>query len=484
MKSIRAILLLALAAIAPAAEAETRKPNVLFIVADDLRGDIGAFGNPAVKTPQLDRLAQRAVRFERAYCQLPWCNPSRVSFLTGLRPDTTRVLDLDTLPDAHLGDRAAFLPRHFKANGYWTSRVGKIYHESKPQGKWPDDPRSWDVSERGHGGAFGKKIVAHKTFHGRGARGDFLQYTVYDVPEEETPEYRLATRGIELLEQGAKKAAAQGGKPFFVAVGFHKPHLKWQMPKKYWDLYDPAKIPLAPEPPLAAQKIPPGAGVGNPQQAPLSDANRREAIAAYYACISYIDAQIGRLLDSLDRLGVAEQTIVVVIGDHGYNLGEHGGAWEKVKLWEDTCRTPLLIAAPGCAGKGQPSRRIVEFIDIFPTLVDLCALPPPVQKLAGVSLRPLLEKPDAKWERPAFTLVPQVNPKGEASAVRGRSIRTERWRYTEWGASGQGAAQFYDHAADPHEFNNLAADPQHAATGAELSKLLREQAAADAAAMP
>ena len=299
------------------------RPNVLLILADDMRADVGAFGNAVVKTPSLDRLAKRAVRFERAYCQVPWCNPSRTSLLSGLHPETTRVLGNGTLPDAHLGDRAVFLPEHFKTHGYWTARIGKVFHDLPDFQKWVDAPRFWDDSERGHGGAYGNKIVAHKIIHGRGTRADVLRYTVYDVPPEQTPEYQLASRGIELIERGATVR-----KPWLVAVGFHKPHLAWQTPKKYWDLYDPTKTPLAAEPPPAEQHIPPGAGGGNPQQAPVSDAERREAIAAYYACISYVDEQVGRLLDALDKSGQSANTIVLFAGDNGYNLGEHGSAWE------------------------------------------------------------------------------------------------------------------------------------------------------------
>jgi uncharacterized sulfatase len=455
------------------------RPNVLLILADDMRSDIGAFGNPTVQTPHLDRLAARGVRFERAYCQVPWCNPSRTSMLSGLKPETTRVLGNGTLSDAHLGDRATFLPEHFKSQGYWTARVGKIFHDTPEFQAWASAPRFWDVSDRGHGGAFGKKVAAHKVIHGRGTRQDVLQYTVYDVRPEDTPEYALATRGIELMQAGAAS-----GKPWLVGVGFHKPHLAWQVPRVYWDRYDPSKIPLEPEPPLAEQDIPVGAGAGNTQVAPVSDAERRDAIAAYYACISYVDDQVGRLLDALDASGQADRTIVVFAGDHGYNLGEHYGAWEKMKLWEDTCRLPLILAQPGAAGRGRPSRRIVEWLDLYPTLIDLCGLPQPRQTLDGVSLRPLLNDPNAPWDRAAFTLVPVAEGSDAPDAkIRGRTVRTSRWRYTEFGQGNPGARQLFDHESDPRELHNLADDPAHAATVAELRALLhagRRQPAADA----
>jgi uncharacterized sulfatase len=438
------------------------RPNVLFIVADDLCTHVGAYGDKVVQTPHFDALAARGVRFERAYAQYPVCNPSRISFLSGLRPDTTRIYGNDaalrtTLPDA------VTLPQRFRENGYFTASISKIFHvsqwdprrpEDKP-GTWKlDDARSWDF-----------RINTKPT--DLGTKGDRLHLAGGPQPND-VLNFRLMAEGDDDDQddgQAVRDAIAllemKRDKPFFLAVGFRRPHAAWIAPKKYFDLY-----------PLASLRLPdPGPREGVP---PIAFTNPKpnygvpedmlKMLQAYYASTTFMDAQLGRLLAALDRTGQAANTIIVMIGDHGWHLGEHG-LWHKGTLFEESARAPLVIVAPGARGKGRATTRIVEFVDLFPTLADLCGVPAPAG-LAGVSLRPLLENPDAAWSRPAFTQVQRAGNK------MGRSVRTDRWRYTEWD-EGRAGAELYDHAADPGEFSNLADSPSLRAECARFSRLLR-----------
>lgn len=436
---------------------KARKLNVLFIAVDDLRPRLGCYGDRMAKTPSIDSLAGRSVRFERAYCQFPLCNPSRSSFLSGRYPAATRVFDNDawvreTVPDL------VTLPGHFRAQGYFTAYTGKIFHGGL------DDEKSWV-----EGGQPRTRLPEGAEERRRRKREDARsQGILYNYPwkavegdGEDQGDHRTATRAIALLEKHKNQ-------PFFLAVGFSKPHTSYVAPKKYFALHDPVKMPLpidfAPRPTVAPGAPAAALPVRNTDLFSSVDATpekAREAIAAYFAATSFMDAQVGRVLDALTRLKLWSNTAVVLFGDHGYHLGEKGKWSKHSSLYEVAARVPLLVYAPGARGNGQASGRTVELVDLYPTLVALAGLPAPAG-LHGQSLAPLLDDPKAPWDHPAYTV---------AGPLRGISVRTERHRFTEWSGE-NGGAELYDHEADPHELKNLARDPKHAATVAQMTKLL------------
>ena len=437
------------------------KLNVLFIAVDDMNNDLGCYGHPLVKSPNIDRLAAQGVRFDRAYCQFPLCSPSRSSLMTGLRPDTTRVFDLQYRFRQGLPD-VVTLSQCFGQQGYYAARVGKIYHYGNPGDigtSGLDDPASWQEFYNPAGRdktALEKDIINYTPKRGLGASMSLLADKT--GKDEEHTDGKVATQAIELLEK--HKDA-----PFFLAVGFYKPHCPYIAPQKYFDLYPLEKIALpeiaadvktnVPAPAFAATQPWPYLGATAEQA--------REGKRAYYAAISFVDAQIGRVLAALDRLGLRENTLVVFWSDHGYSLGERG-LWAKQSCFEESARMPLIIAPPAAKSAGKMCARTVELLDLYPTLADLAGVTPP-KDLQGVSLRPLLENPATPWMRPAFTQV-------QRGGFPGHSVRTERWRYTEWDRGAKGA-ELYDHTADPGELRNLATDPAHAATVAELKALLK-----------
>jgi uncharacterized sulfatase len=436
------------AARAASAATPPRRTNVLFIAVDDLNCALGCYGHPLVKTPNIDRLASRGVRFEHAYCQYPLCNPSRTSFLSGRRPDVTKVLDNNTPPRTTLGKGAVFLPEYFKAQGYFTARVGKIAH-----GRFEHTVK-WDVSEHAVKGEGDKKD--------KGEDGEALDLTwrATERRDEDEPDGRTARRVVQLLDK-------HKGGPFFLAAGFHKPHLPFVAPKKYFDLYPPERIALPKEPAGVRKGVPAVAFTHTKGDETMTDRQKRQAIAAYYACVSFIDAQVGVLLEAMDRLKLWDNTVVVFLSDHGFHLGEHGGLWRKMCLFEEATHVPLLIAAPG--KKPGTSPRLAELLDLYPTLTDLCGLPAPAG-LEGRSLKPLLDDPKRAWDRAvAYTIVARDRKKGEP--LIGRTVRSERYRYTEWGDEKQ--AELYDHRGDPRELRNLANDVKHAAVLAQMRRHLQ-----------
>jgi iduronate 2-sulfatase len=436
-------------------------PNVLLVMADDLNNDLGAYGHRMVKTPNLDRLAARSVRFDRAYSQFPLCSPSRVSLLTGRRPDTTRVHDLvtdfrTTLPDV------VTLPQAFKRTGYVSARVGKIYHYGNPGQigtSGLDDPASWDevVNPRG----VDKDEEPHVTnlTPARGL-GSALAYYASPAPDEAHTDGKVAAETIALLEKYQDR-------PFFIGAGFYRPHCPFIAPRKYFDLYPLDRIRTPAFSPADLEGIPRAAWFTTPPNWDVPPEGLRETIRAYYASITFLDANVGRVLDALDRLGLADRTIVVFISDHGYHLGDRG-QWMKQTLFEHSTRAPLLIAGPGVAAKGRASQRIVEFLDVYPTLVALAGVPAP-PGLEGRSLISLLKDTRARWEHAALS---QVRRGGQAKSYMGYSVRTADWRYTEWDGGAQGV-ELYDEDDDPGERRNLAADPKHRGRVAELQRLLR-----------
>ena len=431
----------------------TAKPNVLFIAADDLSCALGCYGDPIAKTPHLDRLAATGTCFLNAYNQLPLCNPTRASVMTGLRPDTIKVYDLDR----HFRDEvpeAVTLSQQFMKHGWWAGRVGKIYHYNVPASIGTDgfdDAPSWQNTINPIGR---DKTDEHLVFNAEPHRkiSAALSWLAADGKDEEQTDGMIATEAIKLMEE--KK-----GKPFLVAAGFFRPHTPFVAPKKYFDMYplETLRLPYAPN--NDREDVPTAAFAHNcpiPHYG-LDEVTCLKAMQAYYACVSFIDAQVGRMLDALDRLELTDNTIVVFWSDHGYHLGEHNGIWQKRTLFEQGAKAPLIIRNPMAETKGQPCRRIVEFVDIYPTLTELAGLPTPKQ-VEGRSLKRLLDNPLTQWNGTAITQVLRPADNRLKEHVMGRSIRTERWRYSDWG-EGKYGEELYDHFADPMEFNNLALNP-------------------------
>lgn len=413
--------------------------NVLFIVADDLRDHLGCYGNSVVKSPNIDRLAARGVRFDRAYVQYPVCNASRSSFLTGLRPDQTGVVNNTTLLRDKLPDVVTF-PQLLKANGWHSAAFGKIFHlgggrNQALRTKWMDLPKSWDTAE-----VFAPTAIGQRKLAGRNLTGGSLRWCHWAMADGEDDDQRdgqNARAGIERIE-------SLGDKPWLLAIGFHKPHDPFIAPKKYFDLYPEESLKLYRDPAgmTPAPSLAVGFGAYGRAFSQFTDRERLEFKRAYYAGISFVDAQVGRLLDTLDRLKLWDRTMVIFMSDHGYHLGERDW-WNKNTLFERSCRTPLIIAAPGV--KSGVANGLVEFVDLYPTIADLCGVKPP-EGLAGQSLRPLLDEPLGSGKSAAFTIV------SRGQNQRGDSIRTDRWRYIEWS---DGKRELYDHEADQEDTRNV-----------------------------
>ena len=441
--------------------AASERKNILFVAADDQNTALGCYGHPIVQTPNLDRFARRAMVFDRAYCQFPLCQPSRTSLLSGRRPETTRVLNLQTPTREFLGD-AVFLPEHFRKAGYFTAHAGKIYHT----GAHAEDPRSWDEEMRDSDKQSPANTIV-KEGKVAGPRGHSFAWSSTNQSDEETPDGIFARTAAGYMERAVKER-----KPFFVATGFRRPHSPYSAPQKYFDLYDPARIPLPATPASHIQKMPPASYNYEPLATPLPDATVRDYLRAYYACVSFMDAQFGVLLSAMDRLNLWGNTIVVFFGDHGYHLGDHGGLWHKQSLYEASARVPLIVYAPQRRGMGQRSARLVELVDLYPTLTGLCGQPTPAG-LEGTSFIPLLDTPQRAWKQAAFTMVGRAATPGPAPQqilFTGKTMRTERYRYTEWDEAKRGV-ELFDCQRDPEELDNLAGRPQYAA----LERQLKEQ---------
>lgn len=431
------------------------RPNVLFLMSDDLRPELGCYGHAQVKTPHIDALAAAGVRFERAYVQFPLCNPSRSSMLTGRYPTTTGVLD-NRAWFGGLHPEFVSLPRHFKDNGYVTLRSGKIFHGGI------DDTDAW--TEGGE----------ERNFDGPrrpdGPRPNYQRTSDREVRLEgdgaSHGDYRAADRAIEFLK-------AHKDEPFFLACGFTKPHSPPTAPEKFFEMYDPATVPL----PVDFQPRPtvpegfPKASVParNGDLFINRDASReaaQEMIRAYWASLTWMDWNLGRVISELDRLGLRDKTVIVFWGDHGYHLGEKGKWSKHGSLLEIGTRVPLIILAPGAQGNGRACPRIVESVDIYPTLIELCGLPQP-KGLQGDSLAPLLADPEALWDKPAFSV------SGNNNRLAGVAVRTERYRYAEYDGA-NGGALLFDEMADPHETKNLAEEPGMAEVLRELAAKVRQ----------
>ncbi|MBM3860324.1 MAG: sulfatase [Verrucomicrobia bacterium] len=445
-----------------------QRPNVLFIAADDLRNDLGCYGNTLVKAPNFDRLAKRGVVFNRAYCQQALCNPSRASLLTGLRPDTLRIWDLPTHFRSAVPE-VVTLPQYFKQHGYFTQNIGKIFHNwiHEIQG----DPASWSVPAVMHFANHGAdKPVVDGAPPPNLAKD--LKCEQCDVPDEAYFDGRVAKLAVEALRELKSKS-----QPFFLAVGFWKPHSPFNAPKRYWDLYRREDIPM-PNPADWPQDAPRVAWHNSREI--LTEKGReltpdavREIRHGYLANISYLDAQLGKVIDELDRLQLAQNTIIVFWSDHGFHLGEHT-LWAKTSNFELDARVPMFIAAPKI--KAARTDALAELLDLYPTLVELCGLPMP-KGLDGVSLVPVLKNPRRSIKPAALTQHPRPAYYKGAPETMGYSLRAQNFRYIEWRDWKTGAVvarELYDHKTDGSETRNVAADPSRAADVRNVAKLLEQ----------
>lgn len=444
------------------------RPNVLFLAVDDLRVELGCYGDTVVQSPNIDMLASQGTLFRRAYCQQALCNPSRASLLTGLRPDTLGITDLpthfrDVFPDI------VTLPQLFKQHGYFTQNIGKVFHNWR-QDEHRGDAPSWSVPAVMH-------YASHSTDKPQ-TKGplppnasDVPRTECYDVPDDAYFDGRIADLAVDAIRELHDRS-------FFLAVGFWKPHLPFNAPKKYWDLYDRSQLtlPVNPDPPtdVPAIAMHDSRELLRGFKQPLTDPQVLALRRGYYAAISYLDTQIGKVLRELDRQNLRRKTIVVFWSDHGFHLGEHA-LWCKTSNFELDARVPMIVSLPGQTD-GAVSDSLVELLDLYPTLADLCQLPAP-KNLQGISLRPILADPTAIVKDAAFTQHPRpaYAPAGAAPEVMGHSIRTDEYRYTEWRKTSSDelvARELYDHQKDPRETVNIAADAEFAGVVDELAKRL------------
>jgi len=437
-------------------------PNVLFLICDDLNCDLGCYGHPMVQSPNIDKLAQRGVRFDNAYCQYPLCGPSRASFMTGLYPEQTQVLGnaqfvREKLRHVHT------MSQIFRTDGYFATRIGKVYHYGVPRNIGTggyDDPESWDytINPRGR-----DKTDEHLVFSLiPGQYGGTLSWLAADGSDEEQTDGIGATEAIELLAEYARS-----GQRFFLAVGLFRPHTPYVSPKKYFDMYEPGdiEVPQIPSGYLDTLPQPARRSISRKKEhLNLSKELQRQVIQAYYASVTFADAQVGRVLEALKATGLEDDTIVVFTSDHGYHMGEHGH-YQKTTLFENAARVPLIIARPGAAANGQSSPALAEMVDFYPTLADLRELTPP-DYVAGVSLASVLEDVDQQPRDSALT-----------QYASGYSLRTSRYRFTEWGDRGVDGTELYDHTTDPDEMVNLAGHTDRADVVDRLSTRLRERVA-------
>ncbi|WP_395095006.1 sulfatase-like hydrolase/transferase [Armatimonas sp.] len=466
------------------AQAPPTKPNVLFIAVDDLRPELGCYGNTVIKSPNIDRLAKSGMVFLQAYCQQAVCSPSRSSLLTGRRPDATKVWDLVTHFRAALPD-AVTLPQTFKQNGYHTAALNKIYHHGYEDGRswsephWYSSGQTIDTDQTDYtkrtvvrvpGGVkeFSKELPTADADDPKAKKGPAFERS--PKPEDQLPDGAAAAEAVKRLH-----SLKQTGKPFFLAVGMAKPHLPFISPQKYWDLYDPSKIPGADNDTLP-EGAPKFAGHDNgelhgypniPAGNPISPELSRELRHGYYAAISYMDAQVGKVLDALKAEGLDKNTIVVLWGDHGWQLGDHG-LWHKHTNFERATHAPLIISVPGMKNAGKKTVSLAEFVDIYPTLAELAGLSVPVG-LDGTSLKPILDNPSASVKKVAISQYPRS---ADGEPVMGYSVRDPRWRLTLWRSRKTNATiatELYDEQNDPKELVNVASKPENAVIIARLT---------------
>jgi iduronate 2-sulfatase len=467
----------------PGINLKSTKPNVLFIAVDDLRTELGCYGNIRIKSPNIDQLASEGILFERAYCQEPICMATRASLLSGYRPTHSNIYNCESLKK--LVPDALTLNKYFAKNGYDVWATGKIYHykeDHKDQfgNQWVTAQGKWQG--RGYLSAEAIQQVneyaeEYENIRGGESAGRGPAFEAPDVPDNAYEDGAQADLAIAQLTK-----FKQSKNPFFMAVGFRKPHLPFNAPKKYWDMYNEKDMQLANNPflPKGATEFTPynfeelRNYYGIPKdQALFSDELSRKLIHGYYACVTYIDTQIGKLLSELDRLNLRDNTVIVLWGDHGWKLGEHG-MWCKHTPFELDCHVPMIFSAPGMKQRGIRTSAFSEFVDIYPTLCELCGMELP-DHLEGDSLVSLFNQPDRQWKNAAFTMWPKKNRTNPQKAIIGYSIKTEQYRYTEWTKASSGkvlAKELYDHHSDPNENENIASLPENKVLVDKLSKML------------
>lgn len=469
MMNRRRFLASGLAAAAPLigglSRAQTsRKRNVLFIASDDLNTCLSCYGHPIVKTPNIDRIAKAGTLFDRAYCQFPLCSPSRSSLLTGRAPDTTGIYELQTHFRKNLPD-VVTLPQLFQKNGYFAGRVGKMFHYGVPGGIGTDgldDKPSWNQVVNPNGVDHKSEEALLTNYTPQRGLGSSISFYASPAKDEDHTDGIVAAETIRLLEQNKSN-------PFFIGAGFYRPHVPWIAPTKYFDQFPLSKIQIKPFDESEMRIAPEPAYFTQPANWGLDENKRKDALRAYYASIAFLDAQVGKVLDALDRLSLTKDTTIVFWSDHGYQLGEHG-QWMKQTVFEASARVPMLIGGAGIEKRGARTKRTVELLDLYPTLADLCQLNGTPPDLDGRSFVPLTRNSNAAWDKPAITQVRRVR---ESATVMGYSLRNERYRYTSW-ADGSLGEELYDYERDPRELKNLASDASSADKKQELSRQLRE----------
>ncbi|MCF6311262.1 MAG: sulfatase [Verrucomicrobiales bacterium] len=469
MKTRRNVFVLAclvvVAVLTGAAVAEEKR-NVLFLICDDLNTDLACYGDAQVKSPNIDALAKRGVLFERAYCQYSLCGPSRASFMTGLYPDQNLVRRNAIYIREHVPN-VQTVAQMFRNGGWFASRIGKIFHYNVPKHIGTgghDDPYSWNQTFNPRGRDVDDEALIFSLKPG--SFGGTLSWLAAEGTDEQQTDGIAADQAVKQLYRFAKT-----GKPFFLAVGLYRPHTPFVAPKKYFDLYPKDKIVVPTEPEGYLQTLPKAAQKSirrKKDQIDLPDDLARQAIQAYHASISFADAQVGIVLEALEKSGLAENTVVIFTSDHGYHMGEHGH-WQKTTLFENAARVPLIMAGPGIPtdSVGKKSKALAEMVDFYPTLAEWCGLKAP-SYVSGVSLMSVLENPATE------------NPPRKGALTQyadGYSLRTDRYRYTEWGQDGKGGNELYDHHSDPAEMKNLASIAEQAGVVERLSKRLRERIA-------
>jgi len=424
--------------------------NLLFIVVDDLNNTLGCYGHPVVQTPHIDRLAASGIQFNHAYCNFAVCNPSRSSFLTGMTPETTTIQDNRVSLQSVIGDWVT-MPALFKKNGYYTMSLGKIFHGNRPE---HNDMEAWDEIY-----GFGATEIG-KQGEGRNMTGGVLKWCRWRAAEgddEDQADGLMAKKAVEFIK-------AEHDQPFFLAVGFHKPHDPFVAPKKYFDLYplencDPPPLPEGWEPPY--KHTLPGQTA---QFNKFTEQEKREFLRSYYACCSFLDVQVGKVLTALEESGQLDNTMIVFFGDHGYHLGEHNW-WNKVTIFEKGTNAPFIVAGPSVGKTGVHSDAMFEFIDIYPTMAEVFGLENTPDYLEGKSFASVLKDPNL----PFRSEVRAMTRRGE---MRGMMVKNARWRYVEWDEGEQGI-ELYDQLNDPVEYHNLADDPDYASVISEMKSLLK-----------